>query len=116
MLTVHAMGWNRKKGDSLHQALSTRYVKVSLLLKVLCPLSFAHGLLLIIASFNLDKCSSSTVYQTSKRLLEETASLEELKTELHCVSDDMVSTWISDVKEWASGKHDEITPATYHCP
>ncbi|KAF3842479.1 hypothetical protein F7725_024430 [Dissostichus mawsoni] len=44
----------------------------------------------------------STVYQTSKRLLEETASLEELKTELHCVSDDMVSTWISDVKEWAS--------------
>ncbi|XP_033971570.1 uncharacterized protein LOC117470805 [Trematomus bernacchii] len=56
MLTVHAMGWNRKKGDSLHQALSTRYVK------------------------------------TSKRLLEETASLEELKTELHCVSDDMVST------------------------
>ncbi|KAK1891309.1 G polyprotein [Dissostichus eleginoides] len=40
---------------------------------------------------------------TSKRLLEETASLEELKTELHCVSDDMVSTWISDVKEWASG-------------
>ncbi|KAK1904782.1 Collagen-like protein V6, partial [Dissostichus eleginoides] len=43
------------------------------------------------------------VYQTSKRLLEETASLEELKTELHCVSDDMVSTWISDVKEWASG-------------
>ncbi|KAI9522390.1 hypothetical protein NQZ68_036306 [Dissostichus eleginoides] len=63
MLTVHAMGWNRKKGDSLHQALSTRYVK------------------------------------TSKRLLEETASLEELKTELHCVSDDMVSTWISDVKE-----------------
>ncbi|KAI9525701.1 hypothetical protein NQZ68_006250 [Dissostichus eleginoides] len=66
MLTVHAMGWNRKKGDSLHQALSTRYVK------------------------------------TSKRLLEETASLEELKTELHCVSDDMVSTWISDVKEWAS--------------
>ncbi|KAK1896646.1 putative protein YveK [Dissostichus eleginoides] len=39
----------------------------------------------------------------SKRLLEETASLEELKTELHCVSDDMVSTWISDVKEWASG-------------
>ncbi|XP_033938465.1 uncharacterized protein [Pseudochaenichthys georgianus] len=67
MLTVHAMGWNRKKGDTLHQALSTRYVK------------------------------------TSKRLLEETASLEELKTELHCVSDDMVSTWISDVKEWASG-------------
>ncbi|KAI9520655.1 hypothetical protein NQZ68_015575 [Dissostichus eleginoides] len=66
MLTVHAMGWNRKKGDSLHQALSTRYVK------------------------------------TSKRLLEETASLEELKAELHCVSDDMVSTWISDVKEWAS--------------
>ncbi|KAI4797775.1 hypothetical protein KUCAC02_024852 [Chaenocephalus aceratus] len=41
--------------DSLHQALSTRYVK------------------------------------TSERLLEETASLE-LKTELHCVSDDMVST------------------------
>ncbi|XP_033953720.1 uncharacterized protein [Pseudochaenichthys georgianus] len=67
MLTVHAMGWNRKKRDTLHQALSTRYVK------------------------------------TSKRLLEETASLEELKTELHCVSDDMVSTWISDVKEWASG-------------
>ncbi|KAI9525158.1 hypothetical protein NQZ68_009356 [Dissostichus eleginoides] len=66
MLTVHAMGWNRKKGDSLHQALSTRYVT------------------------------------TSKRLLEETASLEELKTELHCVSGDMVSTWISDVKEWAS--------------
>ncbi|KAI4799323.1 hypothetical protein KUCAC02_017022 [Chaenocephalus aceratus] len=67
LLTVHAMGWNRTKGDTLHQALSTRYVK------------------------------------TSKRLLEETASLEELKTELHCVSGDMVSTWISDVKEWASG-------------
>ncbi|KAK1879281.1 30S ribosomal protein S13 [Dissostichus eleginoides] len=41
--------------------------------------------------------------EADKRLLEETASLEELKTELHCVSDDMVSTWISDVKEWASG-------------
>ncbi|KAI9537927.1 hypothetical protein NQZ68_020910 [Dissostichus eleginoides] len=30
--------------------------------------------------------------EADKRLLEETASLEELKTELHCVSDDMVST------------------------
>ncbi|KAI9525227.1 hypothetical protein NQZ68_009907 [Dissostichus eleginoides] len=39
---------------------------------------------------------------TFHKICEETASLEELKTELHCVSDDMVSTWISDVKEWAS--------------
>ncbi|KAI4819445.1 hypothetical protein KUCAC02_004691 [Chaenocephalus aceratus] len=58
----------------------------------------------------LSRCALTTKYmskagewKTSKRLLEETASLEELKTELHCVSDDMVSTWISDVKEWASG-------------
>ncbi|KAI9536783.1 hypothetical protein NQZ68_031091, partial [Dissostichus eleginoides] len=72
MLTVHAMGWNRKKGDSLHQALSTRYVK------------------------------------TSKRLLEETASLEELKTELHCVSDDMVSTWISDLADDKKRLNQEI--------
>ncbi|KAF3847112.1 hypothetical protein F7725_020140 [Dissostichus mawsoni] len=57
----------------------------------------------------LSRCALTTKYmskagewKTSKRLLEETASLEELKTELHCVSDDMVSTWISDVKEWAS--------------
>ncbi|XP_046873039.1 uncharacterized protein LOC124465354 [Hypomesus transpacificus] len=27
MLTVHAMVWNRYKGETLHQALSTRYVK-----------------------------------------------------------------------------------------
>ncbi|XP_056130877.1 uncharacterized protein LOC130108061 isoform X2 [Lampris incognitus] len=27
MLTVHAMEWNRHKGDNLHKALSTRYVK-----------------------------------------------------------------------------------------
>ncbi|KAI9544896.1 hypothetical protein NQZ68_041836 [Dissostichus eleginoides] len=62
MLTVHAMGWNRKKVTPFIRHLP----------------------------------------QDIKRLLEETASLEELKTELHCVSDDMVSTWISDVKEWAS--------------
>ncbi|KAF3837912.1 hypothetical protein F7725_009680 [Dissostichus mawsoni] len=47
----------------------------------------------------LSRCALTTKYmskagewKTSKRLLEETASLEELKTELHCVSDDMVST------------------------
>ncbi|KAM8753799.1 uncharacterized protein AB9X84_010860 isoform 1-T1 [Acanthopagrus schlegelii] len=28
MLTVHAIGWNRRKQDSLHLALSTRYVKI----------------------------------------------------------------------------------------
>ncbi|XP_041640498.1 uncharacterized protein LOC121508067 isoform X2 [Cheilinus undulatus] len=27
MLTLHAMGWNKKKTDSLHEALSKRYVK-----------------------------------------------------------------------------------------
>ncbi|MCI4376106.1 hypothetical protein PGIGA_G00184420 [Pangasianodon gigas] len=27
MLTLHAMGWNHKKSLSLHQSLSTRYVK-----------------------------------------------------------------------------------------
>jgi len=31
MLTVHAMVWNRYKGETLHQALSTRYVKVFML-------------------------------------------------------------------------------------
>ncbi|CAL8294689.1 unnamed protein product [Arctogadus glacialis] len=67
MLTLHAMLWNHKKGDSLHQALSTRYVK------------------------------------TCQRLLEETAMLAELKTQLHC-SDEMVSQWISDVMEWAAGE------------
>ncbi|XP_030202206.1 uncharacterized protein LOC115535280 isoform X3 [Gadus morhua] len=30
MLTLHAVLWNQKKGDSLHQALSTRYVKAML--------------------------------------------------------------------------------------
>ncbi|KAF3837653.1 hypothetical protein F7725_009421 [Dissostichus mawsoni] len=63
----------------------------------------------------LSRCALTTKYmskagewKTSKRLLEETASLEELKTELHCVSDDMVSTWISDVKEWASAASSAI--------
>ncbi|KAI4811394.1 hypothetical protein KUCAC02_014304 [Chaenocephalus aceratus] len=63
----------------------------------------------------LSRCALTTKYmskagewKTSKRLLEETASLEELKTELHCVSDYMVSTWISDVKEWASGTSETL--------
>ncbi|XP_059912260.1 uncharacterized protein LOC132461229 [Gadus macrocephalus] len=29
MLTVHAMGWNHHKAETLHKALSTRYVKTS---------------------------------------------------------------------------------------
>ncbi|XP_030202201.1 uncharacterized protein LOC115535279 [Gadus morhua] len=67
MLTLHAMLWNQKKGDSLHQALSPRYVK------------------------------------TCQRLLDETAMLAVLKTQLH-LSDEMVSQWISDVMEWAAGE------------
>ncbi|KAJ8369372.1 hypothetical protein SKAU_G00094000 [Synaphobranchus kaupii] len=27
MLTIHAMGWNQRKSENLHQALATRYVK-----------------------------------------------------------------------------------------
>ncbi|XP_067269595.1 uncharacterized protein [Pseudorasbora parva] len=73
MLTLHAMGWNHKKSLSLHQALSTRYVK------------------------------------TCRRLQNETARLSELKTELHC-TDEVVSQWLSDVKEWAAGE----TPDTSH--
>lgn len=73
MLMLHAMGWNHKKSLSLHQALSTRYVK------------------------------------TCQRLQNETARLSELKTELHC-TDEVVSQWLSDVKEWAAGE----TPDTSH--
>ncbi|KAK2834617.1 hypothetical protein Q7C36_015318 [Tachysurus vachellii] len=65
MVTLHAVGWNHKKSLSLHQALSTRYVK------------------------------------TCQRLQDETARLDELKTELHC-TDELVSQWLSDVKEWAA--------------
>ncbi|XP_052468601.1 uncharacterized protein LOC128025983 isoform X2 [Carassius gibelio] len=71
MLTLHAMGWNEKKNLSLHQALSTRYVK------------------------------------TCQRLHDETARLADLKTELDC-TDELVSQWLSDVKEWAAGE----TPGT----
>ncbi|ROL42094.1 hypothetical protein DPX16_19541 [Anabarilius grahami] len=73
MVTLHAMGWNHKKSLSLHQALSTRYVK------------------------------------TCQRLQDETARLAELKTELHC-TDELVSQWLSDVKEWAADE----TPDTSH--
>ncbi|KAK9981838.1 hypothetical protein ABG768_001362 [Culter alburnus] len=73
MVTLHAMGWNHKKSLSLHQALSTRYVK------------------------------------TCQRLQDETARLAALKTELHC-TDEMVSQWLSDVKEWAADE----TPDTSH--
>ncbi|XP_026051352.1 uncharacterized protein LOC113038265 [Carassius auratus] len=71
MLTLHAMAWNEKKNLSLHQALSTRYVK------------------------------------TCQRLHDETARLADLKTELDC-TDELVSQWLSDVKEWAAGE----TPGT----
>ncbi|XP_060721178.1 uncharacterized protein LOC132842472 isoform X3 [Tachysurus vachellii] len=73
MVTLHAVGWNHKKSLSLHQALSTRYVK------------------------------------TCQRLQDETARLDELKTELHC-TDELVSQWLSDVKEWAADE----TPDTSH--
>ncbi|KAK9970033.1 hypothetical protein ABG768_028172 [Culter alburnus] len=73
MVTLHAMGWNHKKSLSLHQALSTRYVK------------------------------------TCQRLQDETARLAALKTELHC-TDELVSQWLSDVKEWAADE----TPDTSH--
>ncbi|KAK9972431.1 hypothetical protein ABG768_025738 [Culter alburnus] len=73
MVTLHAMGWNHKKSLSLHQALSTRYVK------------------------------------TCQRLQDETARLAELKTELHS-TDELVSQWLSDVKEWAADE----TPDTSH--
>ncbi|CAK6975960.1 uncharacterized protein LOC115539225 isoform X6 [Scomber scombrus] len=77
MLTLHAMGWNHKKSDSLHQAVSTRYVK------------------------------------TCQRLLDENAKLEELKTQLHC-SDEMVSQWISDVKECVAGDTSDNLQGTTH--
>lgn len=111
MLTLHAMGWNEKKNLSLHQALSTRYVKVSLLLIVLCVLLLCLlGLLLIIQSFNPYYCI--TVHQTCQRLKDETARLADLKTELDC-TDEVVSQWLSDVKEWAAGgKHDQIKETT----
>ncbi|XP_056092620.1 uncharacterized protein LOC130071774 [Rhinichthys klamathensis goyatoka] len=75
MLTLHAMGWNEKKNLSLHQALSTRYVK------------------------------------TCQRLQDETARLADLKTELHC-TDEVVSQWLSDVKEWAAGETTDTTHAS----
>ncbi|KAL0146850.1 hypothetical protein M9458_050789, partial [Cirrhinus mrigala] len=40
---------------------------------------------------------------TCQRLRDETARLAELKTELLC-SDELVSQWLSDVKEWAAGE------------
>ncbi|KAK9970282.1 hypothetical protein ABG768_026237 [Culter alburnus] len=39
--------------------------------------------------------------KTCQRLQDETARLAELKTELHC-TDELVSQWLSDVKEWAA--------------
>ncbi|XP_050957788.1 uncharacterized protein LOC127158862 [Labeo rohita] len=75
MLTLHAMGWNHKKHLSLHQSLSTRYVK------------------------------------TCQRLRDETARLAELKTELLC-SDELVSQWLSDVKEWAAGETPDTSNAS----
>ncbi|XP_060743303.1 uncharacterized protein LOC132857349 [Tachysurus vachellii] len=46
---------------------------------------------------------------TCQRLQDETARLDELKTELHC-TDELVSQWLSDVKEWAADE----TPDTSH--
>ncbi|CAM4412276.1 unnamed protein product [Leuciscus chuanchicus] len=71
----HAMGWNEKKNLSLHQALSTRYVK------------------------------------TCQRLHDETARLADLKTELDC-TDEVVSQWLSDVKEWAAGETPDTSRAS----
>ncbi|XP_051951403.1 uncharacterized protein LOC127621730 [Xyrauchen texanus] len=75
MHTLHAIGWNEKKNLSLHQALSTRYVK------------------------------------TFQRLHDETARLADLKTELDC-TDEVVSQWLSDVKEWAAGETPDTSRAS----
>lgn len=65
-----------------------------------------------LASFNPNYCIINTVYQTCQRLQDETARLAELKTELHC-TDELVSQWLSDVKEWAAdGKHEQIKETT----
>ena len=54
----------------------------------------------------------NTVHQTCQRLHDETARLADLKTELDC-TDEVVSQWLSDVKEWAAGgKHDQIKETT----
>ncbi|XP_059201642.1 uncharacterized protein LOC131981386 [Centropristis striata] len=71
MLTVHAM----KKNVTLHQALSTRYVK------------------------------------TCQRLTDETARPGELQTQLQC-SDETVSQWTSDVKEWAADEMPKTSDST----
>lgn len=47
--------------------------------------------------------------KTCQRLQDETARLAELRTELHC-TDELVSQWLSDVKEWAADE----TPDTSH--
>ncbi|KAB5576829.1 hypothetical protein PHYPO_G00203020 [Pangasianodon hypophthalmus] len=60
-------------------------------------------------SLSLYQSLSTRYVKTCQRLRDETARLAELKTELLC-TDELVSQWLSDVKEWAAGK----TPATSH--
>jgi len=56
----------------------------------------------------------NTVHQTCQRLHDETARLADLKTELDC-TDEVVSQWLSDVKEWAAGgKHYQIKEKNKH--
>uniref|UniRef100_A0A9J8AKH0 Ig-like domain-containing protein n=1 Tax=Cyprinus carpio carpio TaxID=630221 RepID=A0A9J8AKH0_CYPCA len=51
----------------------------------------------------------ATKCETCQRLQDEAARLAELNTELHC-TDELVSQWLSDVKEWAADE----TPDTSH--
>ncbi|CAM4513258.1 unnamed protein product [Leuciscus chuanchicus] len=48
---------------------------------------------------------------TCQRLHDETARLADLKTELDC-TDEVVSQWLSDVKEWAAGETPDTSRAS----
>ncbi|XP_051980628.1 uncharacterized protein LOC127641854 isoform X3 [Xyrauchen texanus] len=49
--------------------------------------------------------------KTFQRLHDETARLADLKTELDC-TDEVVSQWLSDVKEWAAGETPDTSRAS----
>ncbi|GAA6102340.1 uncharacterized protein LOC113647498 isoform X1 [Tachysurus ichikawai] len=59
-------------------------------------------------SLFLHQALSTRYVKTCQRLQDQTARLDELKAELHC-TDELVSQWLSDAKEWAADANQGTT-------
>lgn len=90
MLTVHAIGWNRRKHDGLHLALSNRYVKVLTILLRINLVQDGKG-----------NCLFAFLLKTVRKAEAESQRLENLSRELGC-PENMVQQWVHDVRQWAT--------------